>query len=112
MPEVSAPTKPAASQWTRLNPFPGKLVVNRRLSTDESEKDTRHFEIDLRNWGLNFEPGDSVAVYPTNDPALVDDIIRALGALDLGPLAMTGYLATRLLAQTRGHEQAGARQQC
>ena len=81
MPEVSAPPKPAsASQWTRQNPFPGKLTVNRRLSTEESEKDTRHFEIDLTNWGLSFEPGDSVAVYPTNDPGLVDEIIRALGA--------------------------------
>ena len=82
MPEVTAPTKPAASasQWTRQNPFPGKLVVNRRLSSDDSEKDTRHFEIDLAGWGLNFEPGDSVAVYPTNDPQLVEEILRALGA--------------------------------
>jgi sulfite reductase (NADPH) flavoprotein alpha-component len=81
MSEVSAPPKPkTTSQWTRQNPFPGKLVVNRRLSTEDSEKDTRHFEIDLTNWGLNFEPGDSVAVYPTNDPPLVDEIIRALGA--------------------------------
>ncbi|HET9857289.1 MAG TPA: sulfite reductase subunit alpha [Chthoniobacterales bacterium] len=82
MPEVTAPTKPAASasQWTRQNPFPGKLVVNRRLSSDDSEKDTRHFEIDLAGWGLKFEPGDSVAVYPTNDPNLVNEIIRALGA--------------------------------
>src|SRR5256714_15327828 len=82
MPEVTAPPKPtvAASQWTRQNPFPGRLVVNRRLSGDESEKDTRHFEIDLTGWGLNFEPGDSVAVYPTNDANLVDEIIRALGA--------------------------------
>jgi sulfite reductase (NADPH) flavoprotein alpha-component len=80
MSEVTVPSKPAASQWTRQNPFPGKLVVNRRLSTEESEKDTRHFEIDLSNWGLHFEPGDSVAVYPTNDPALVDPILRALGA--------------------------------
>ncbi len=82
MSEVTAPPKPAASasQWTRQNPFPGKLVVNRRLSTDESEKDTRHFEVDLTNWGLNFEPGDSVAVYPTNDPNLVDEIIHALAA--------------------------------
>jgi sulfite reductase (NADPH) flavoprotein alpha-component len=81
MPEVTAPPKPApASQWTRQNPFPGKLTVNRRLSTEESEKDTRHFEIDLTGWGLSFEPGDSVAVYPTNDPQLVDEIIRALGA--------------------------------
>src|SRR6476660_4188338 len=82
MSEVSAPPKSAAptSQWTRQNPFPGKLAVNQLLSTPESEKETRHFEIDLSNWGLSFEPGDSVAVYPTNDPALVDEIIHALGA--------------------------------
>jgi len=83
MPEVTAPPKPAApaSPWTRQNPFPGKLIVNRRLSSGDSEKDTRHFEIDLTNWGLNFEPGDSVAVYPTNDPNLVNEILRSLGAI-------------------------------
>jgi sulfite reductase (NADPH) flavoprotein alpha-component len=79
MSEVSAPSK-TASQWTRQNPFPGKLVVNKRLSTEDSEKDPRHFEIDLTDWGLSFEPGDSVAVYPTNDSSLVDEIVRALGA--------------------------------
>src|SRR6266513_42422 len=82
MPELTAPPKPTASvlPWTRANPIPAKRVVNRRLSSADSQKDTRHFEIDLTGWGLNFEPGDSVAIYPTNDPALVDDIIRALGA--------------------------------
>jgi sulfite reductase (NADPH) flavoprotein alpha-component len=82
MSEVRAPSKPAApvSPYTRSNPFPGKLVVNRRLSGPESEKDTRHFEIDLKGWGLSFEVGDSVSVYPTNDPALVDEILHALGA--------------------------------
>lgn len=55
-------------------------MVNRRLSTADSEKDTRHFEIDLTDWGLSFEPGDSVAIYPKNDPTLVDEIIHALGA--------------------------------
>ena len=82
MPEVAAPLKPATSTspYTRSNPFPGKLVVNRRLSGPESAKDTRHFEIDLTGWGLSFEVGDSLAVYPTNDPDLVEEIIRALGA--------------------------------
>src|SRR5919201_3664432 len=77
-----APPKPTApaSPWTRNNPFRAKLLVNRRLSAPESEKDTRHFEIDLTGWGLTFEPGDSVAIYPTNDPELVDEIIRALRA--------------------------------
>jgi len=56
------------------------MLVNRRLSGPESEKDTRHFEIDLTGWGLSFEVGDSLAVYPSNDTELVDEIIRALGA--------------------------------
>jgi sulfite reductase (NADPH) flavoprotein alpha-component len=70
----------AAPRYTRANPFPARLVVNRRLSGPESAKDTRHFELDLTWWGLSFEVGDSLAVYGTNDPELVDEIIRALGA--------------------------------
>ena len=70
----------AALPYSRTNPFPARMLVNRRLSGPESEKDTRHFELDLTGWGLKFEVGDSVGVYPTNDPDLVDEIIRALGA--------------------------------
>jgi sulfite reductase (NADPH) flavoprotein alpha-component len=75
-PETVAATPP----YTRANPFPAKLLVNRRLSGPESAKDTRHFELDLTGWGLSFEVGDSLAVYATNDPQLVDEIIHALGA--------------------------------
>src|SRR6059036_1744096 len=70
----------AAPPYSRANPFPAKLLVNRRLSGPESAKDTRHFELDLTGWGLNFEVGDSLAVYATNDPELVDEMIRTLGA--------------------------------
>src|SRR5437879_6994781 len=73
---------PAAvsTRYTRANPFPARMVVNRRLSGPESAKDTRHFELDLTGWGLSFEVGDSLAVYAANDPQLVDEIIHALGA--------------------------------
>src|SRR5947207_11134618 len=74
------PSTAAAPTYSRRNPFPGKLLVNRRLSGPESEKDTRHFEIDLKGWGLSFEVGDSVAVYPTNNSNLVEEILHALGA--------------------------------
>src|SRR6266705_1948446 len=70
----------SAPPYSRANPFPAKLLVNRRLSGPESAKDTRHFELDLTGWGLSFEVGDSLAVYATNDPELVDEIIRALDA--------------------------------
>jgi sulfite reductase (NADPH) flavoprotein alpha-component len=93
MQETTVSPKPAAprSPYTRANPFPAKLIVNRRLSGPESEKDTRHFEIDLSGWGLSFEVGDSLAVYPTNDPGWVNAIIRALGATgnELVPAAKT-----------------------
>src|SRR5690349_24733041 len=69
----------AAAAFSRTNPFPATMVVNRRLSGPEWEKDTRHFELDLSGWGLSFEVGDSVAVCPTNDPDLVDEIIHVLG---------------------------------
>src|ERR1700745_72277 len=84
MTEASLPAAAAAPvappRYTRANPFPARMVVNRRLSGPESEKDTRHFELDLTGWGLTFEVGDSLAVYATNDPELVDEIIRTLGA--------------------------------
>ena len=75
MPNASAPPPP----YTRQNPFPGKLFVNRRLNPG-SQKDTRHLEVDLTGWGQTFEVGDSMAVYPSNDPELVDEILAALGA--------------------------------
>src|ERR1700726_3189708 len=69
-----------ADPYTRTNPFPAKLVVNRSLCREGSEKDTRHFEVDLKGWGLNYEVGDSMTVWPTNDPALVDELIKTIGA--------------------------------
>src|SRR5436189_3803441 len=80
MTEATATAAAAPPRYTRANPFPARMVVNRRLSGLESAKDTRHFEVDLSGWGLSFEVGDSLAVYPTNDPELVDEIIHTLGA--------------------------------
>jgi len=80
--ETSAPATPAkpASPYNRQNPFPAKLTVNRSLCGEGSEKDTRHFEIDLTGWGLSYEVGDSMTIWPTNDPALVDQILKAICA--------------------------------
>jgi len=76
---ASAAAKPA-SPYNRTNPFPGKLTVNRSLCGEGSDKDTRHFEIDLSGWGLSYEVGDSMTVWATNDPALVDEILKAICA--------------------------------
>jgi sulfite reductase (NADPH) flavoprotein alpha-component len=67
------------------------MVVNRRLNPG-SEKDTRHMELDLAGWGLSYKVGESLAVHPRNDPALVEEIMHALGATgdELVPAASKG----------------------
>ena len=76
MPNDSASTIP----YSRTNPFPAQMLVNRRLSAPDSEKNTRHLELSLAGSGLTFEVGESMAVYPTNCPDLVAEILQALGA--------------------------------
>jgi sulfite reductase (NADPH) flavoprotein alpha-component len=70
----------AASAYSRKNPFPSRLAVNRALCGTGSEKETRHFELDLTASGLVYECGDSIGVFPKNDPALAQEIIHALHA--------------------------------
>lgn len=68
----------ATSTFSRKNPFPARHAVNRRLSGPASEKETRHHEICLEGSGLAYEVGDSLGVFASNDPALVEEIIKAL----------------------------------
>jgi len=68
------------SLYSRKNPFPALHPVNRKLSGEGSGKDTRHHEVSLAGSGLNYEVGDSLGLFATNDPALVSEIIAAIGA--------------------------------
>lgn len=70
----------APAIYSRKNPFPAKLVTNRKLTSEGSEKDTRHFEFSLAGSGLRYEVGDSLGVLAANCPELVEDLLRALHA--------------------------------
>ena len=78
----------SASPYSRKNPYPGRLLINRRLNSPDSEKDTRHFELALDGSGISYEVGDSMAVYPTNDPDLVEEILTALCAKGDEPIEL------------------------
>jgi sulfite reductase (NADPH) flavoprotein alpha-component len=67
------------SGYSRKNPFPASLSVNSRLTGEGSNKDTRHFEISLQGSDLKYEVGDSLGVFPSNNPALVDLVLKELG---------------------------------
>ena len=69
----------SASGYSRKNPFPATLAVNRKLTGEGSNKDTRHFEINLSGSGLAYEVGDSLGVFPKNDTELVEGILKNQG---------------------------------
>ncbi|HEY1082645.1 MAG TPA: hypothetical protein VGE29_10305, partial [Prosthecobacter sp.] len=71
-----APGKPV---YNVKNPFIAKVKKAYDLSGPGAPKNTRHYEIDLSGGSLEYTPGDSLAVQPQNDPALVDDTLKALG---------------------------------
>ena len=63
---------------TKDNPYASQLLVN-RLMTEGSDKETRHFELSLKDSGLNYLPGDSLGVVPTNCEEVVGDLLNAVG---------------------------------
>ncbi len=65
-------------KYSRQNPFPAKLLTNRKLTGDGSAKDVRHIELSIEGSGLSYEPGDALGVWPENDPALVAEFARML----------------------------------
>ncbi|MFB4164134.1 assimilatory sulfite reductase (NADPH) flavoprotein subunit [Alteribacillus sp. JSM 102045] len=68
-------TAGAQTSYSRTNPFRAELLENINLNGRGSNKETRHIELSLEGSGLEFEPGDSVGIYPENDPELVDKLI-------------------------------------
>src|SRR2546426_727415 len=72
-------TTDAEPRYGKKNPFPARLLTNRRLNGAGSGKDTRHFEMALAASGLAYEAGDALGVVPVNCPGLVGDLVKALG---------------------------------
>lgn len=68
-----------SSVYSRKNPFPATVTKNLKLTGEGSNKDTRHFEISLEGSGLEYEVGDSLGVFGSNDPALADLLLARLG---------------------------------
>ncbi|WGE82978.1 assimilatory sulfite reductase (NADPH) flavoprotein subunit [Actinobacillus equuli] len=67
------------SKYNKANPFPATLITNQRITAKDAEKDVRHLEFDLSGSDLSYQSGDVLGVYFENDPALVNEILTALG---------------------------------
>jgi sulfite reductase (NADPH) flavoprotein alpha-component len=83
-PPLAADAVPAAALppagTSRDNPAVARVLSRTRLNKAGSEKETWHVEFDLTGTGIEYVAGDSFGLFPSNDPALVDLIIRTLDA--------------------------------
>jgi sulfite reductase (NADPH) flavoprotein alpha-component len=74
------PAAPAERGHSRDHPVEVAFHSRTRLNKPGSEKETWHLEFALDGSGLDYTVGDSFGIYPTNDPALVDGVIKAIDA--------------------------------
>ena len=71
--------RPGADAATRARPFEAEITESIRLTGSRSTSDTHHVALSLEGSGIQYEPGDSLGVIPSNDPALADAVLKAAG---------------------------------
>jgi sulfite reductase (NADPH) flavoprotein alpha-component len=81
---AAAGQKPAVSRDS-----PVEIMFSSRtpLNKAGSNKETWHIDLDLGDSGLAYTVGDSLGVFPRNDPALVEAVIAAIGVPADFPIA-------------------------
>ncbi len=56
-----------------------EVVEHVNLNSSRSDKETIHLALAFEDGAPAYEPGDSLEIYPENDPQLVDEILSATG---------------------------------
>lgn len=81
-------TKKADEGFSKTNPYPAHLIINKRLNSGSASKDTRQFGFDLGESGIHYEAGDALGVWPQNCPELVNELEIALNLNQEAPVVV------------------------
>jgi sulfite reductase (NADPH) flavoprotein alpha-component len=81
-------TQPLSHSFTRENPWPARVLESIQLNGRGSDKETYHIELDLAGSGLQYAPGDALAVRPRNHDPLVEEVLRAARLSDSAPVQL------------------------
>ena len=79
-PRLPMTTSADPNEPSKANPYASELLVN-RLMTEGSDKETRHFELSLKDSNLHYLPGDSLGVLPINCESVVNNLLSAVGLI-------------------------------
>ena len=64
---------------TKKKPFFAEIVENYNLNHEESQKETRHLSISLKDCGTSYQVGDALGVFPRNDSELINELLYYTG---------------------------------
>jgi sulfite reductase (NADPH) flavoprotein alpha-component len=67
-------------KYDRAHPFYATIRERYSLTKPGSLKDTQHVILDLAGSGIQYRVGDSIGVYPVNDPSVVEQALLAMNA--------------------------------
>ena len=71
-----------------------EIVEHTNLNSSRSDKETVHLVLDFDGAAPAYEPGDSLDLYPENDPAYVDELLKLAGLSGYDKLR-TEFIASR-----------------
>ena len=75
--EVDFGGKPAAPASTDI--VEAEITEHVDLNSSRSDKETIHLALSFENGAPAYEPGDSLDLYPENDPDYVDELLKVAG---------------------------------
>ncbi|WP_347554745.1 molybdopterin-dependent oxidoreductase [Robbsia sp. KACC 23696] len=80
----------ASAVPSKMRPARVSVIANIRLNGEGATKDTRRIALSIKGTGLQYEAGDALGIWPTNCPALVDEILALTGADPDAMVPLTG----------------------
>lgn len=69
---------PVAAGQNKSHPVASRLLLNKRLSGADSNKETRQFALDLSASRLPYEAGDALGIWPRNCPKLINELLATV----------------------------------
>jgi sulfite reductase (NADPH) flavoprotein alpha-component len=75
--EVDFGTKPVSTPNTDI--VEAEITEHVNLNSSRSNKETVHLALSFEGGAPAYEPGDSLDIYPENDPAYVDELLKLAG---------------------------------
>lgn len=77
---AAAPQQLIERGYGRAAPVPARLIASVPLTAPGAEREVRHIALDLGESGLRYDPGDSLGLWPHNNPDEVELLVAILRA--------------------------------